>query len=138
MHCRCIVALAGILTVILSFFSGFGLLYFCGLHTSTFHAWIPFILMSIGVENMFVICTAVDQTSLDNDAYIRIHEALSHAGPSLTITSLTTCFAFASGMLSSLEALRSFCLFATVCVAILYMSSMTLFLAVVIWDTRRV
>ena len=94
--------------------------------------------MSIGVENMFVICTAVDQTSLDNDAYIRIHEALSHAGPSLTITSLTTCFAFASGMLSSLEALRSFCLFATVCVAILYMSSMTLFLAVVIWDTRRV
>ena len=138
MHCRCIVALAGILTVILSFFSGFGLLYFCGLHTSTFHAWIPFILMSIGVENMFVICTAVDQTSLDNDAYIRIHEALSHAGPSLTITSLTTCFAFASGMLSSLEALRSFCLFATVCVAMLYMSSMTLFLSVVIWDTRRV
>lgn len=138
MHCRCIVALVGIIMVMLSFSSGFGLLYFCGFHTSTFHSWLPFLLMSIGVESMFVICSAVDQTSLDNDAYIRIHEALSHAGPSLTITSLTTCFAFASGMLSSLEALRSFCLFATVCVAILYMSSMTLFLAVVIWDTRRV
>ena len=33
-HCRCLVALAGISAVILSFFSGFGLLYYCGLHTS--------------------------------------------------------------------------------------------------------
>ena len=94
--------------------------------------------MSIGVEHMFVLCNAVDRTKLENSAYDRIHEALSHAGPAITITSLTTCAAFLSGMLSSLEALRSLCLFATVTTAMLYLSNMTLFLAVVVWDTRRV
>ena len=94
--------------------------------------------MSIGVEHFFNICTAVDQSTLNNTAYIRIHEGLSHAGPSITITSLTTIIAFACGMFSSLEALRSFCLFACVCVTMLYFTNMTFFLAVVVWDTRRV
>ena len=35
-------------------------------------------------------------------------------------------------------ALRSFCLFASACILILYLSVMTVFLAVVIWDTERV
>ena len=41
-------------------------------------------------------------------------------------------------MFSTLEALRSFCIYATVCVALLYVNNMTFFLAVVVWDTRRV
>ena len=61
-HCRCLVALAGISAVILSFFSGFGLLYYCGFHTSSFHSWLPFLAMTIGVEQMFVLCNAVDRT----------------------------------------------------------------------------
>ena len=67
-----------------------------------------------------------------------MHEALSHAGPAIPITSLTTASAFALGMMSSLEALRSFCLFATVCIVVQYLSMMTLFLAAVVWDTQRV
>ena len=59
-HCRCLVALGGILSVTISFFSGFGLLYFCGQYTSSFHSWLPFLLMCIGVEHMFVICQAID------------------------------------------------------------------------------
>lgn len=94
--------------------------------------------MSIGVEHMFVICNAIDQTSLARSANLRVHQALSHAGPAITTTSATTAFAFAFGMLSSLDALRSFCLFATVNTMMLWASNMTLFLAVVVWDTRRV
>ena len=59
-HCRVIVALGGIVSVILSFFAGFGLLFYTGLHVSTFHAWLPFLLMCIGVEHMFVIVNAID------------------------------------------------------------------------------
>jgi hypothetical protein len=40
--------------------------------------------------------------------------------------------------ISSLAALRSFCLFAAVCVMMLYLSNMSFFLAFVVWDTRRV
>ena len=134
-HCRCIVALAGTLSVVLSNLAGFGLLYYCGQATSNFHSWLIFLSTSIGIEQFFVICTEIDRSSLKNSAYLRVHEGLSHSGPNITITSLTTCFAFASGMLSSLEALRSLGLFATVCVAMLYFSNMTFFLAVIVWDT---
>lgn len=138
MHCRCMLALAGVASAILSFFAGLGLLYICGLHSSSFHSWLPFLVMSIGVEHMFVICTAVDRTDLQSSSYHRVHEALSHAGPAITITSLTTCVAFLSGTLSSLQALRSFCLFAAVTTAMLYANNMTIFMAVVVWDTQRV
>lgn len=138
-HCRLVVALGGTISIILSFFAGFGLLYYFGFEASTFHSWLPFLMMSIGVEHMFVICNAVDQTDLKNQAFLRIHEALSHAGPSITISSLATTIAFViAATVSSLEALRSFCFFAAVCVAINYITSMTFFLAFVVWDTRRV
>ena len=67
---------------------------------------------------MYVICEAIDQVSLEKSPYQRVHEALSSAGPAITITSLTTTAAFALGQISSLEALNSFCLFATVCILI--------------------
>ena len=63
---------------------------------------------------------------------------MAHAGPSITITSLTNALAFAFGGLNSLTALRSFCVFASVCVVMLYLVVMTVFLCVVIWDTERV
>ena len=87
---------------------------------------------------MFVMCNAVDQTDLSQSAYNRIHKALGHAGPAITITSLTNALAFAFGALSSLEALTSFCLFATMCIIFLYIWVMTIFLCVVVWDTERV
>ena len=87
---------------------------------------------------MFVMCNAVDQTDLSQTAYNRIHKALGHAGPAITITSLTNALAFAFGALSSLEALTSFCLFATMCIIFLYIWVMTIFLCVVVWDTERV
>lgn len=71
-------------------------------------------------------------------AHERVKKAMEHAGPSITITSLTNALAFAFGGLNSLTALRSFCVFAAVCIVMLYLIVMTFFLAVVVWDTERV
>ena len=137
-HCRCTVAIAGIISVALAFFATQGLLSFCGLRSSTFNLWLPVLLCFISLENMFSICGALDQTNLEWSAYTRLHNALSVAGPAITITTVTTCVAFAFGTLSSLKALNSFCIFACVCVVMLYFCSFTVFLSVVVWDTRRV
>ena len=37
MHCRCVVALVGLLCVILSYTSGFGLMYLCGAESTGVH-----------------------------------------------------------------------------------------------------
>ena len=138
-HCRCRLATAGIIAIVLSIFSGFGVLFYIGLERSTFHFWLPFISMFVGIEHMFVLCDAVDDCGLQKDAYSRVHEAVAHAVPAMSITTLATCLAFLSGiMFTSLEALQSFCYFATVCLAMLYLNNMTFFLAVLVWDVKRV
>lgn len=63
---------------------------------------------------------------------------MMHAGPSITITSLTDCFAFFIGARSSILAIRAFCMFAGVTVIMLYLSQITLFLCIVAWDTKRI
>ena len=137
-HCRLIVSLMGLLCVGLSYASGFGLMFLLGGETAGVHGLMPFLLIGIGVDDMFVICNAVDQTDLKKPAKERIREAMQHAGPSITITSLTNALAFAFGGLNSLTALRSFCLFAAMSILMLYLIVMTVFLAVVVWDTERV
>ena len=137
-YCRCLVALTGLLCVIFAYTCGFGFMFICGGKTDGVHQLIPFLLIGIGVDDMFVMANAVDQTDLKESAYNRIHKALGHAGPAITITSVTNALAFAFGALSSLEALTSFCLFACMCIIFLYILVNTLFLAVLGWDTRRV
>ena len=137
-HCRCYVALTGLICIILAYTCGFGLMFIFGAKTTGVHTLIPFLLIGIGVDDMFVMCNALDQTKLEDKAFVRIHAALGHAGPAITITSLTNALAFALGALSSLEALKSFCLFASMTIVFLYLLVMTVFLCILIWDTRRV
>ena len=95
-------------------------------------------MIGIGVDDMFIICNALDQTSLKLTRRERFIEALRHAGPSITITSLTDCMAFLAGASSKIVGIKSFCLFASITVSMLYLSVMTIFLCIVYWDTWRV
>ena len=64
MYCRCLVALAGLLCIIFAYTCGFGFMFICGGKTDGVHQLIPFLLIGIGVDDMFVMCNAVDQTDL--------------------------------------------------------------------------
>ena len=140
-HCRCICALAALVCVGFAYISGFGFMFMCGMKTTGVHQLMPFLLIAIGIDDVFVLCNSVDQTALDqgeDTAYKRIHEAIGHSGPAVTITSFTNILAFGLGAANSLEALSSFCLFASMCILMLYLSALTLFLSVLVWDTERV
>ena len=137
-HCRCLVTSAGLLCVLLAYTGGFGLMYFFGGRTTGVHQLMPFLLIGIGVDDMFVMCNAVDQTKLKSSAFKRINEAMGHAGPAITITSLTNALAFAFGATTSLAALKSFCLFASLCILMLYFACLSVFLSILVLDTRRV
>ena len=137
-HCRLVVSLIGLVCVGISYASGFGLIFLLGGQTAGVHNLMPFLLLGIGVDDMFVICNALDQTDLKAPVMDRIKGAMKHAGPSITITSATNSLAFAFGSLTSLPALRSFCYYASVCIFMLYLVVMTVFLCVVVFDTQRV
>ena len=94
--------------------------------------------MGVGIDDMFVLCNALDQTPVHVPPELRLKQALRQAGPSITITSLTNALAFFSGVFSVVPALASFSFFCAVSVLLLYFSVLTIYLPLVYWDTLRV
>jgi len=67
-HCRLIVALTGLGTILLAYTSGFGIMYLFGGESTGVHQLMPFLLIGVGVDDMFVMCNAIDQTDLKKSA----------------------------------------------------------------------
>ena len=136
-HFRSVTALVGISCVLLSIASGYGIALTLGQLVSGFHSIIPFMILGIGVDDMFVIVNTIDQTPTHLSVNERFIEGLKHAGPSITITSVTNALAFIVGSLSTLPALRSLCIYASVIITLLYISFLTIFATFLLIDMRR-
>ena len=129
--------MVGLGCIVLSITSGYGLAFAFGRRASLAHNVLPFMLIGIGVDDMFVIVSCVDQTPQHLSADKRCKIGLMHAGPSITITSVTDAIAFFLGSLTSLPALKSFCFFSGLCVLMLYFSFLTIFSPWFVNDMRR-
>ena len=101
------------------------------------HNILPFMLLGIGVDDMFVIVNTIDQVPDHLKPEKRFILGMTHAGPSITITSLTNALAFFFGGFTSLKALNSFCFFSCVQVMCLYISVLTIFSSAMVWDLKR-
>ena len=136
-HFRSVTAMVGMSCVFLSISAGYGTAFALGLKVSKFHNILPFMVLGIGVDDMFVIVNTIDQTPQHLSANERFKLGLIHAGPSITITSVTNALAFFVGSLSTLPALRSLCLFAAIIIIALYFSFLTIFSPWYVNDLRR-
>ena len=103
-----------------------------------FSETIPFLMLGIGIDDMFVICNALDQTALTLPPNERIKQAMLKAGPSITMTSLTNGLAFLAGYGSTILSIRSFCVHCSISICILYLSVLCIFLPCLYWDTIRI
>ena len=136
-HFRSVAAVVTLFCVVLSYCATIGLLSYLGCKMSNIHQLLPFLLIGIGVDDMFVIASAIDQTDAYQTVERRMSDGLRQSGSSVTITSLTNAIAFFIGVDSSINALSSFCLFAGVGVIFLYLSSLTIFSAFMAYDINR-
>ena len=93
-------ALMGILVIGMSLGASFGFCFYTGLYFGDLHSSIPFLLLGIGVDDLYVIVQAVNNLS-ESDKLLsipdRIGKAMRHAGVSITVTSVTDMAAFFIG-----------------------------------------
>lgn len=131
----------GILCVWLSIGVSYGLCSFWGILFGPVNNVLPFLLLGLGIDDMFVIMQSwnnLDSTERDCELQVRIGLALKHAGVSITITSLTDFVAFIIGSTTVLPALRSFCLYAAVGIISVYFFQATFFVAWFTLDQKRI
>jgi len=135
---RALLAFACILSIVLAGATGYGLSMWLQFMYTPVHSVLPFVILGIGVDDSFVIINALDRTDPSKPIPERIAQAMSHAGASIMVTSLTDFVAFAISVSSALPALSAFCMYAAFSVLFLFVLQVTFFSALAAFDAKRV
>lgn len=138
---RALLGLQGIVIVMCSVAASIGACSFFGVHiTMIVTEVVPFLILAIGVDNMFIITKAVDRRAKSH-SHEGSEECIAHAmadvGPSISAAALSEFLAFAVGATTQIPALEQFCLVAAVAVFIDYCLQVTWFVAALSLDMRR-
>jgi len=119
----------------------YGFCSLIGLAYGPLHNMIPFLLLGIGIDDMFVTMQCfnnLDAVEQKKSREERFGLVLRRAGAAITVTSLTDFLAFAIGGTTVLPALRSFCIFCAVGLIVVYILQATWFVAWFSLDQRRI
>eukprot|EP00933_Yihiella_yeosuensis_P032822 TRINITY_DN26483_c0_g1_i1.p1 TRINITY_DN26483_c0_g1~~TRINITY_DN26483_c0_g1_i1.p1 ORF type:complete len:927 (+),score=196.51 TRINITY_DN26483_c0_g1_i1:71-2851(+) len=135
---RALLAMGCVLTIVMSGVSGYGLAMWFQFPYTPVMSVLPFVLLGIGVDDSFVIMNALDRVDSTLPVNERIAHAVSHAGVSILVTSLTDFVAFMISVTSALPALSAFCAYAALSVINLFILQVTMFAAFATFDTRRI
>jgi len=130
----------GILSVAMGMILGYGLCSMFGLFYSAAHTVIPFLLLGIGIDNIFVITqtfNTIESSSTPAKLADRFGQTMKHAGVAVSVTTFTDVIAFFVGSNTLLPGLKSFCVYAAVAIFCIYALQVTHFVAWFSLDQRR-
>ncbi|XP_069693275.1 patched domain-containing protein 3-like isoform X2 [Periplaneta americana] len=138
---RLILGSVGLLCIGMAFIVACGFCSLFGVSYGPVHTALPFLLMGIGIDDMFVIMACWRNLNLGKDQVSlpeKIGRTMQQAGASITVTTLTDVAAFLVGSLTILPSLQSFCIYAAVGVLVTYIFQVTFFVAAFTLDEIRI
>ncbi|KAM9387519.1 patched domain-containing protein 3 [Phaethornis superciliosus] len=133
-------ACCGVLSAGLAVLSSFGLMLFCGVPFVVTVANAPFLILGVGVDDMFIMIASWEQSSRNKrepDVKALLAETYTEAALSVTITTLTDVLAFFIGTWTAFPSVRSFCLYTGTAFVFCYIYTMTFFGAVIVLNHKR-
>ena len=133
---------AGIVSIALGMLISIGITAAFGYAYSPHHALLPFVMIGIGVDDMFVIVDSwyniPELEKKKNSLQKNVGLALKHSGVAITVTSLTDFCAFSIGCVTMLPGLESFCLACAIGIAAIYFLQLSWFVAWMVIDQKRI
>uniref|UniRef100_A0A183UFD8 SSD domain-containing protein n=1 Tax=Toxocara canis TaxID=6265 RepID=A0A183UFD8_TOXCA len=122
-----------------------GMLFFMGLRYGSILNVTPFLVLSIGVDDCYLIMNSLRNKYLQSSSLCicssnhrdMIVEVLQDVGPSITITSLTNVIAFGMGIFSRLPEIHLLSLACSTAVALTYIYTITLYMTLVSLGVQR-
>ncbi|XP_039645404.1 patched domain-containing protein 3 [Perca fluviatilis] len=131
------VAVFGVLSSGLAIVSSFGLLLYIGVPFVITVANSPFLILGIGLNNMFIMVSDWQHTNVKDPVPKRMAHSYKEAIMSITITTLTDVFKFSIGVTSDFPSVQSFCLYTSVSIIFCYVYTITFFGAFLALNGRR-
>ncbi|VDM52437.1 unnamed protein product [Angiostrongylus costaricensis] len=130
-------SLLGVICPIISLVASFGHLFWMGFEFLPIVTVVPFLVLAIGVDDVFIFIHAFHKTNDKHPVRERIAETLADAGPSISITSLTNLLSFSIGISTNTPAIYTFCVFISVAVIYDYIYQIFFFSAVLALGGER-
>ncbi len=137
---RVLLSLMGIVSVFMGYGTAYGVAAIVGFFASNMNSILPFLLLGIGIDDMFVIVQSFETLSEEEkkeDRHTRFGYTMKHGGVAITITTVTDLMAFAIGSTTVLPALSSFCVYAALGIFFVFFYMITFFFALFSLDQRR-
>ncbi|XP_069815228.1 patched domain-containing protein 3-like [Dendropsophus ebraccatus] len=117
----------GMISPGLAILTSFGLLLLCGVPFAKTVAYAPFLILGVGVDNMFIIISCWQQTKVTSTIEERMADTYRDAAVSITITTLTDVLAFYLGIMTRFPSVQSFCIYTGTALVFCYIYGITFF-----------
>jgi Niemann-Pick C1 protein len=132
--------IAGVALVALSVWASVGIFSYMRIPTTLIiFEVIPFLVLAVGVDNIFILTQTIqrDRRLPDEDIESQIGRIVGRVGPAMLLTSVSESIAFFLGALTPMPAVRLFSLYAAVSVLIDFLLQITIFISLITLDQKR-
>ncbi|CEF63049.1 Sterol-sensing domain and Patched family-containing protein [Strongyloides ratti] len=123
-------SLIAILYTLMAIITSIGILLFFNIPFSDICVVMPFLSLTIGIDDSFLLLSSWHDSSRKLRYDKRLEETLLKAGLSITITSLTDSLAFLIGSLAELLAVKYFCYYSAIAVFFIWIYSLTVYISI--------
>ncbi|KAL4003023.1 Patched family protein [Acanthocheilonema viteae] len=112
--------------------TAFSFLHITGIHLVQVALVIPFLVLSVGIDDMFIMLSIREQTisassTANTDVCDLIRIIFRESMVSILLTTIGNIFVFTFGSLSSFPIIRIFCIYSAVSLFIVFLFQLTLF-----------
>ncbi|XP_045773884.1 NPC intracellular cholesterol transporter 1 homolog 1b-like [Maniola jurtina] len=147
------VAISCIIVVLISIFCAMGILgYMDGTVTLLAINVIPFFILSVGIDNVFLMINEMQEVEMNLEKYedykdnfsfekkkrFIFGKMMNNIGPSMFVSSITQITCFAIGSITNLPAVKSFAIFASCSLVFLFLFQITAVIGILSIDYNRV
>ncbi|VEU21101.1 DEKNAAC101992 [Brettanomyces naardenensis] len=135
--------LTGIFIVLLSVFASVGICSLFGLKSTLIIAEvIPFLVLAVGVDNIFLLCNElrdINYLNVTNELQLeeRVAKTLSNVGPSILLSSTIEVSCFLLATVVNMPAVRNFAVYSAFAIFFNTLLQLTAFVSVLALDQKR-
>ncbi|GMT07468.1 hypothetical protein PENTCL1PPCAC_29642, partial [Pristionchus entomophagus] len=132
-----LMGIVGVITTMMAIVSAMGLLLLFDVTFVDMCTVMPFLSLTIGIDDTFLILAAWHDSPRHLPVQERIIRSMRHAAVSISITSLTDTVAFLIGAITPLPAVRYFCFYSAAAIVFIFLYSISIFVAILALQGTR-
>uniref|UniRef100_A0A9J2P7S9 SSD domain-containing protein n=1 Tax=Ascaris lumbricoides TaxID=6252 RepID=A0A9J2P7S9_ASCLU len=124
-----LMGIVGVAATVMAIASAAGLLLLLDVTFVDMATVMPFLSLTVGIDDTFLMLAAWHETSRTMSVEDRIEISMRRAAVSISITSLTDALAFLIGAIAPLPAVMYFCYYSSAAICFIFAYSLTIFVA---------